>query len=234
MANPYIYSVSADMPGGAVNEEKLHAEIVASAIATTLDSVRADMNVLTITFTGDLSAGDKTILDGDIIGPAGGLLAAHDNTATQMGNALRYSRNSNQSIANAAVVIIDFNTHDFGDDAGDVTTGATWKYTVPVAGRYQVNAQITVDEGVWASGEEVSGRLTRNGTVEYIKIKEFEATHTGDFTLDMSGLFNCEVGDTLNFEIWQTSGAAVNLVGWDAVSWRMRNRISIVKVADAL
>ncbi len=64
MPNPYIYSISADMPSGAVNEGKLHVEIDASAIGTELLSVQANGNVLTITFTGDLSVGDKTIFDG--------------------------------------------------------------------------------------------------------------------------------------------------------------------------
>ena len=82
MANPYIYSISADMPGGAVNGARLHKEIVASAIATTLVGIGVVSDVLTVVFTGDLSAGDKTILDNDATGPSGGLLAAHDNSAT--------------------------------------------------------------------------------------------------------------------------------------------------------
>ena len=75
----YTFSVASDMPGGAVNLVKLDAEIIASAIATALTRTRTDVDVLTITFDDALSAGDETILHGDITGPAGGLLAAHDN-----------------------------------------------------------------------------------------------------------------------------------------------------------
>ena len=81
MPNPYVYSIADDLPGGAVNPTKLHAEIVASAIASqTLVGIHGSGDVLTLEFTGDLSAGDKTILDADTTGPAGGLLAGHDNT----------------------------------------------------------------------------------------------------------------------------------------------------------
>ena len=81
MTNPYTYSIASDMPSGAVNLARLHKEIVASSIATTLVGIGVVSDVLTVEFTGDLSTGDKTILDNDATGPSGGLLAAHDNSA---------------------------------------------------------------------------------------------------------------------------------------------------------
>lgn len=76
----YPYSIASDLPGGAVNTEKLVTEIQASAIVTALDRVDSSGDVLSIVFKAVLSSEDKTILDGDATGPAGGLLAAHDNT----------------------------------------------------------------------------------------------------------------------------------------------------------
>ena len=86
----YTYNITNDMPGGKVNSGNLHIEIEASAIATTLKGIQTsggDFSESTITggtmyivFTDALSAGDKTLLDGDTAGPAGGLLAANDNT----------------------------------------------------------------------------------------------------------------------------------------------------------
>lgn len=82
---PLTYDIAADMPGGAVNTITLEKEIRASAIVTKLFSARANGNVLSILFdTLPLPAGDKTILDGDITGPAGGLLAAHDNEVSNL------------------------------------------------------------------------------------------------------------------------------------------------------
>lgn len=76
----YTYSIANDLPDGAVNAGRLDMEIRASAIVTALASVSTAADVLTITFKDALSAGDKTLLDGDATGPAGGLLAAHDSS----------------------------------------------------------------------------------------------------------------------------------------------------------
>lgn len=82
---PLKFSISADMPGGAVNINKLENEIAASAITTNLFRVRANGDVLNFLFdTLPLPAGDKTILSNDQVGPAGGLLAAHDNTKVRI------------------------------------------------------------------------------------------------------------------------------------------------------
>jgi hypothetical protein len=76
----YTYSISADFPGGAINPTKLSAEIAASAIITALERVDTSGNSASIVFKAALSAGDKTLLDNDQTSPAGGLIAAHDNT----------------------------------------------------------------------------------------------------------------------------------------------------------
>ena len=75
----YTYSISADMPGGAVSTSNLDAEIRTSSIVTALERIDVTGDVLDIIFKDSLSAGDKTILDGDTTSPAGGLLADHDS-----------------------------------------------------------------------------------------------------------------------------------------------------------
>lgn len=79
----YTYSIADDFPDGAVNTAKLATEIAASAITIALarvDTVDDDCNIV---FRDALSAGDQTVLDGDTTGPAGGLIAAHDNTPNE-------------------------------------------------------------------------------------------------------------------------------------------------------
>lgn len=83
-ATPYTYSIANDFPGGAVNGGRLSDEIKASAITIALDGVGGEGDVLTITFKAALSAGDKTILDGDAVGPAGGLISAHNNAPSAL------------------------------------------------------------------------------------------------------------------------------------------------------
>ena len=79
----YTYSIANDFPSGKVNTTKLDSEIRASAITIALDRIDTAGDVISIVFKDDLSAGDKTILDNDTTGPAGGLIAAHDNTSSQ-------------------------------------------------------------------------------------------------------------------------------------------------------
>jgi len=78
----YIYSIASDFPGAAANTTKLQTEIQASSIVTALDRIDTAGDVLDIWFKDALSTADKTTLDNDATGPSGGLIAAHDNTAT--------------------------------------------------------------------------------------------------------------------------------------------------------
>lgn len=75
----HTYAIGADMPGGAVNVGKLIMELEASDVVANIVDVNGRLDVLKIVLDDDI-AGDKTIIDGDATGPAGGLLAAHDNT----------------------------------------------------------------------------------------------------------------------------------------------------------
>lgn len=76
----YEYNIANDLPGGAVDVNILRIEIENSAITVPLDDVYKDATTLYIVFEDVLPSADKTVLDDDIINPAGGLLAAHDNS----------------------------------------------------------------------------------------------------------------------------------------------------------
>lgn len=73
----YTYSIADDFPATGLNSSRLKLEIEQSAIITALDRIDTDGDVCNIIFKDALSAGDKTILDGDTTAPAGGLIAAH-------------------------------------------------------------------------------------------------------------------------------------------------------------
>jgi len=83
----YSYDIAADLPGGQVNVGQLQTEIQASGISMALSRIESadgtlSYSVMTggtldVYFKDALSAGDKTLLDGDTTGPAGGLLSLH-------------------------------------------------------------------------------------------------------------------------------------------------------------
>jgi hypothetical protein len=76
----YSYTISTDFPAGGVVSSTLTTEIGASAIVTALERINTTGDSINIVFKDALSAGDKTLLDAGISNPAGGLIAAHDNT----------------------------------------------------------------------------------------------------------------------------------------------------------
>jgi hypothetical protein len=78
----YPYSISQDFPDGRVNTAKLVQEIQRSVITKALSRIDTAGDTVYIIFKDVLTSSDKTTLDGDTTNPAGGLIAAHDNTAS--------------------------------------------------------------------------------------------------------------------------------------------------------
>lgn len=73
----YIFSVSADFPLSQVNIDNLRQEISKSNIGKAVQQITKDGDALTVIFKETLSSLEKTELDGDTRGPAGGLIAQH-------------------------------------------------------------------------------------------------------------------------------------------------------------
>jgi len=78
----YSFTISTDMPGGKVNTITLVNEIGKSSITIAVDAINTDGDTLDIVMKDALSTAEETTLHGDITGPAGGLLASHDNSDT--------------------------------------------------------------------------------------------------------------------------------------------------------
>ena len=71
------YVISNDVPSGKVDADRLTQEIRASDIQTALKGINVLGNNLQVFFKADITAGDKTVLDNNQSGPAGGLIGAH-------------------------------------------------------------------------------------------------------------------------------------------------------------
>jgi hypothetical protein len=140
METTYTYSIASDFPGGVADTGNLVFEIQASAIVIALKSAIKDPNGdnadrIDITFRDALSAGDKTILDGNTTGPAGGLIAVHDNT------------------------VIDDKTHVVVDEFMDKTgpEGSVRVYPAPNRlGYYRCDRDIKLNCGIVETGNDGS------------------------------------------------------------------------------
>jgi len=80
----YTYSISADIISDKCAPDRLAQEVADSAIVTALEDVAVggppnapDPDRLDVVFKAALSAGDKTLLDGDTADPAGGIIGNH-------------------------------------------------------------------------------------------------------------------------------------------------------------
>ena len=69
----YDYSISTDFGGQAIHGRMFQDSIEASELATTVEYVGTKLDVCCVCFESELSAGDKTLLDG--------LVAAYDEDA---------------------------------------------------------------------------------------------------------------------------------------------------------
>lgn len=78
MATEFSYSISNDFNNGEVYTSNLVDEITASAITANVVKINTEDDTLTIFFDTDLTSEEVTILDGNTLNPAGGLLALHN------------------------------------------------------------------------------------------------------------------------------------------------------------
>ncbi len=134
----------------------------------------------------------------------------------------RYSTNAGQSILNNTISIIDFEDVSY-DDNGCVTTGASWKFTAPRAGKVRVNAKATLaSNNGWAVGETAYLAVFKNA-VEYGR-GPFDSPVTATIVVNLSVEDEVIVnaGDTIDIRIFQLSGGTIAL---DSTS--VRNYVSL-------
>jgi len=122
MTTIYSYDITNDLPGGKVNTSTLLEEIQASSIVTTLENISTSGGTsedglitggtLDLHFASDLTAPEKTTLDGDTANPAGGLLATTTPKPTTQGNIFYgYDSLGGQTFTSASITLnIDLET----------------------------------------------------------------------------------------------------------------------------
>ncbi len=137
----------------------------------------------------------------------------------------RYSTNAGQSISNNTITIIDFEDVSY-DDHGCVTTGASWKFTAPRAGKVNVSAraQLASNAG-WAVGENAYLSVFKNG-VEFGR-GPFDSPVTATIVVDLSveDEVNVLSGDTIDIRIFQLSGGSIALVTTNVLNYVCLNYV---------
>jgi len=140
-----------------------------------------------------------------------------------------YTSSSGQSIPNNTFTIIDYSTKEI-DTHSAVTTGSSWKFTVPVAGYYHVDAEILfAATTTWADGEVGDLRLFRNGDANSSKSLDRKDNYGSSASVFMrlggSTAIYLNSGDYIDVRVIQISGGALTLY-----TNGIFNRIAITKI----
>lgn len=126
--------------------------------------------------------------------------------------AARYRTSAGQSIPNNTPTIIDYGTRDY-DTHGACTTGSSWKFTAPTAGKYSVSARAySTNGGGWSLSETWKIYVYKNGSIwGVLGGTEVHAAHSQRMEANGNTDVILNAGDFIDIRIIQNSGAPVSL-----------------------
>jgi len=204
------------LAAGATSSAMHHiTDIVRCSAGDTLDIyIDADAS-----FDIDSSSARTAVQITRISGPA--QIAASETVAA------RYTTAAGQSISDDTVTIVDFGTKTF-DSHGSVTTGASWKFTAPISGKYSVKATILLsDGGGWAAGELYAAYIFKNAGHYSSILYGAQAAHATYQAIVISDEVQLLAGEYIDIRVYQNSGAALTMAA-DA----NRNRAAIARIGN--
>jgi len=122
----------------------------------------------------------------------------------------RYTRSTAQNIANGTITTMIYPTNVF-DTHNSYNTG-TGVFTCKRAGKYQFGAIVTfASSGAWAATEEAFISLKVNSTTVMRMVDNYaQATFTFFLSLNGVGTVELTAGDTVEIQVFQSSGAALD------------------------
>lgn len=123
----------------------------------------------------------------------------------------RYSSAAGQSIPDNAITIANFATKDY-DSHNAVTTGASWKFTAPKAGKYSIKSAVTFTSTSFGIDCLVSIRFHKNGTLYSRTLDEIQANGTFFKPLVLADDIYLLQGEYIDVRLFHNQGGAVALL----------------------
>mgnify|MGYP003645180807 CR=1 FL=1 len=211
----------------------IHTDVVDAAVtkrmylfgSTTIDLVAGDTVRLVCSqnnaSTSTLNGGTvNNYFEGErISGPS--VIAASETVNAS------YTKSASQSMTNSAFTLIDFATK-VDDSHGSVTTGASWKFSAPTSGMYEISGMVFLAAGgAWGVGDRAIIAIYKNGV-------EFSRPFYYDSVVAHTQAVPCQIttkqirllaGDYIDYRLFQDSGGAIN-IGSDAlINWVSIKRV---------
>lgn len=125
----------------------------------------------------------------------------------------RYMTDAGQTITVSTWTIVDFDTADY-DPVSAVTTGATWKFTAPIGGYYNVNVFIEMEASSVIQGGDIFYAEVYIDGVSISKIAAWQQPNTGsnsDVYLAGSDTVYLAKDSYLDIRVWHDNSSTVTL-----------------------
>lgn len=157
-----------------------------------------------------------TPANGDMLTLTGMIPVTGFSSTVQMSNdtdtrecSVRYVSTAGTSIPNSGDNIVDFATLDYSSH-GNVTTGASWKFTCVISGKHQIKAMLTFQSAAYAVGDVLRMAVYKNGALhQYISRTPIMTTTAILANTVGVGEINLIAGDYIDIRILnnRTAGA---------------------------
>lgn len=156
-------------------------------------------------------------------------LQSPQSIAAESTVAARYTTNAGQSIANAASPVVDFEDIVF-DDRGSVTTGASWKFTAPISGKYDVTTMLTYASDTFTAAGVVELILYKSGSsYAYLDKHYTEVTGTREVVVKGHASVRLLAGEYIHIQTGHSESAARLL---RSSSGQLFNYIDIIRTGQ--
>lgn len=122
-----------------------------------------------------------------------------------------YTLTSAQTVATATTTILNYNNKVI-DTHNAVTTGASWKFTAPTAGKYQISGVTYLTSVNWTLGKRLINELFKNGSLSVFQSIVFTwATNTNDLSANGNYVLSLAADDFIDIRANHNSGSTENL-----------------------
>jgi len=144
----------------------------------------------------------------------------------------RYTTAAGQSISGAGTAnLIDFGTKDF-DTTNSVTTGASWKFTAPAPGYYEICTSVVLAGSTgWADTEGIELIIYKNGSSGH-RISYRDSFGSGSSVLAAGngcGIVQLNATEYADLRVSQTSGGSIAMFASASYNWVTVKRLNAVQ-----
>ncbi len=138
----------------------------------------------------------------------------------------RYTNTAGTTLTKSAANTVPYATKDFDSHSAF----ATDTYTVPIAGKYLVIANVTLAGSyTWAAADYLEADVYKNGSIHTGTFYEFTGATSGNSSVTVQGLVNCVAGDTIKINVNPSKAAAGNVTLNTSAGY---NSLSITRVGN--